>query len=65
MLKDNKVEVRLSNCSKINIEKFKNTISNSPMIQFKEMKPITIFPSYIEDKNIETIDTQTGEYSSK
>lgn len=65
VLKDNKVEVRLSNCSKINIEKFKNTISNSPMIQFKEMKPIKIFPSCIEDKNNETIDTQTGEYSSK
>lgn len=60
VLKDNKVEVRLSNCSNINIEKFKNTISNSPMIQFKEMEPITISPSYIEDKNIETVDAQTN-----
>lgn len=60
VLKDNKVEVRLSNCSNFYIEKFKNTISDSPMIQFKEMEPIQISPSYTENPSIAPIDVQTN-----
>lgn len=60
VLKDNRVEVRLSNCSNFYIEKFKNTISDSPMIQFKEMEPIRLSPSYIDNRNITPIDAQTN-----
>lgn len=50
VLRDNKVEVRLSDCSDLYIEKFKTLVSDSPMIQFIEMKPIEIVPSYVEEE---------------
>lgn len=51
VLVDNKVEVRLSNCSSQYIEQFMSVISDSPMIQFVQMSPIEITPSYIDEED--------------
>lgn len=60
VLRDNKVEVRLSDCSDLYIEKFKTLVSGSPMIQFVEMKPIEIVPGYIEEESSEAIAVQSN-----
>lgn len=60
VLRDNKVEVRLSDCSDLYIEKFKTLVSDSPMIQFIEMKPIEIVPSYVEEESSEARAVQSN-----